>query len=339
MRWLFGLAMLAGVMRGQTPSPLPPMPPRPGGDAAPTRVSYATWIGDITQVDSVAQTFSASVVVMVRWHDPQLAHAGPGAKRFALDEIWHPRLLIVNETESADLTLPEAADVAPDGTAVYRQRVVGTFAQALNLRAFPFDHDTFRVRLVALGHRPEEIEFVPDEKAAAAGLRGGVGLGEPLTLQDWQVTGATTRVQSYQITPNVELAGFTVEITAVRRAQHFVIKVILPLILIVAMSWAVFWIEPNDANTQMAVAVTAMLTLIAYRFAIDGDVPKLPYLTRLDAFVLMSTVLVFLSIIEVLVTTKFASMDRTALARTIDRRCRWIFPLVFTAASAAIFIH
>jgi hypothetical protein len=210
IRVLLGLVMFCAVARAQTPSPLPPMPPRPGGETAPTRVSYATWIGDITQIDSVAQTFSASVVVMVRWHDPQLAHAGPGAKRFALDDIWHPRLLIVNEASSADLTLPEAADVAPDGTAVYRQRVVGTFAQALNLRAFPFDYDTFRVRFIALGHRPEEIEFVLDEKAVAAGLRDGVGLAQPLTLQDWQVTGATTRVQSSQNTPSVELPGCAV---------------------------------------------------------------------------------------------------------------------------------
>ena len=335
----FPFAALAFVFgtHAQQPSPLPQMPPRPGDDATPTKVSYAAWIGDITRIDSVAQTFSASLVLILRWHDPQLAHAGPGAKRYALDDIWHPRYLIANEAESADLSLPEAADVAPDGTAVYRQRIVGSFSQGLNLRAFPFDHDTFRVQFVALGHRPEEIQFVPDETAVTAGLREGVGLAEKLTLQDWRVTSATARAQSYRVTPGVELASFAVEFTAERRSQHFVIKVILPLILIVAMSWAVFWIEPSDASTQFGIAVTAMLTLIAYRFAIDGDVPKLPYLTRLDAFVLMSTVLVFLSLIEVMITTKFANRDRLALAQAIDRRCRWIFPLVFSVATAAIF--
>ena len=47
-----------------------------------------------------------------------------------------------------------------------------------------------------------------------------------------------------------------------------------------------------------------MLTLIAYRFAIGSEVPKLPYLTRLDAFILASSLLVFLSLIEVMLTTK-----------------------------------
>jgi len=46
-----------------------------------------------------------------------------------------------------------------------------------------------------------------------------------------------------------------------------------------------------------------MLTLIAYRFAVDSQLPRLPYMTRLDAFFLTSTLLVFFSLIEVLVTT------------------------------------
>jgi hypothetical protein len=284
----------------------------------------------------VAQTFSANLVLLLRWRDPQLAHTGPGTKQFSLDSIWHPRIVIANEAGEVERSLPEIADVAPDGTAIYRQRLIGSFAQSLNLRAFPFDRDIFRVQIVALGYRPEDIELVPDAMAVAAGLREGVGLAEKLTLQDWRVISAGSRVQPYRLAPRMELAAFSFEFAAARNAQHFAIKVIIPLILIVMMSWTVFWIEPNDANTQMAVAVTAMLTLIAYRFAVDSDVPKLPYLTRLDEFILMSSLLVFLSLIEVTATTKFANRDRLALAHAIDRRCRWLFPLVFAICSVVI---
>jgi cadmium resistance protein CadD (predicted permease) len=90
---------------------------------------------------------------------------------------------------------------------------------------------------------------------------------------------------------------------------------------------------------QISVAVTSMLTLIAYRFAIGSEVPKLPYLTRLDAFILASSLLVFLSLIEVMLTTKLATDNRTDLARLIDRRCRIFFPLAFVGASAAIFLR
>ena len=181
---LFILFFAVGLRGATAPSPLPPTPPRPEAEAGPTKVSYAVWIGDITQIDSVAQTFSANLVLLLRWRDPQLAHAGPGTKQYALDAIWHPRILIANEAGEVERSLPEVADVAPDGTAIYRQRLIGSFAQSLNLRSFPFDRDTFRVQIVTLGYRPEDIELAPDATVVAAGLHEGVGLAEKLTIQD-----------------------------------------------------------------------------------------------------------------------------------------------------------
>lgn len=338
--FLLVVLLVAVCARGaMAPSALPPAPPRPGAEAGPTELHYAVRVGDITHIDGVAQTFAANFLLILRWRDPQLAHAGPGAKQYSIDDIWHPRLLIVNEADDVARSLPETADVAPDGTVTYRQRFNGSFAQSLNLRAFPFDRDTFRVQFVMLGYRPEELRLVPAPEVLAAGIRDGISIAEKLTIQDWRVLSATVKLLPYEVAPGLAVGSMSLEFTAERRAHHFVIKVIIPLILIVAMSWAVFWIEPNDANTQVAVAITAMLTLIAYRFAVDSDVPKLPYLTKLDAFILMSTVLVFLSLLEVMVTTKFANRDRTELARTIDRRCRWIFPSVFAAATAVIFLR
>jgi hypothetical protein len=336
MRAVFAALLLAcSLAWGQTP--LPPAPLRPGAEAGPTKVNYAVWIGDITKIDSVAQTFTANFMVLLRWHDPRLRHDGPDVKEFDLAEIWHPRLLLTNDGGDSTASLPEKVDVTPDGTALYRQRYIGAFSQPLNLRDFPFDRETFQLRIVLLSSGPRDVALSPDPQTAAFGWREGIALDARLTMQDWSVLAATTRVAPFHVAPGVELASFTCEFTARRNSQHFIIKVIIPLILIVAMSWAVFWIEPTDGGSQFSIAVTAMLTLIAYRFAIDSDVPKLPYLTRLDAFVLMGTVLVFLSLIEVIVTTKFADRERLDLARTIDRRCRWLFPLVFAAATALCF--
>jgi gamma-aminobutyric acid receptor subunit beta len=126
---------------------------------------------------------------------------------------------------------------------------------------------------------------------------------------------------------------------ASRSMQHYILKVILPLVLIVIMSWTVFWIDPNEAGTQISVAVTSMLTLIAYRFAIDTQLPRLPYMTRLDAFILISTLLVFLSLIEVLLTTILDNKQQIERAKTIDRYCRVIFPVIFAVTTVATFGH
>jgi hypothetical protein len=105
------------------------------------------------------------------------------------------------------------------------------------------------------------------------------------------------------------------------------------------MSWAVFWIDPTTSSSQISIAVTSMLTLIAYRFAIDSQLPRLPYTTRLDTFILTSTLLVFFSLIEVVVTTILDNNKEAEQAKQLDRYCRVIFPAIFVIAIMGIFFH
>lgn len=104
---------------------------------------------------------------------------------------------------------------------------------------------------------------------------------------------------------------------------------IVPLVLIVAMSWIVFWIDPKEAGIQVSVAITAMLTMIAYRFAVGSSIPRVDYMTRLDYFILGSTVIIYATLILVVITTSMGKSDKLSEARKLDLRCRWLFPVGF----------
>ena len=114
-----------------------------------------------------------------------------------------------------------------------------------------------------------------------------------------------------------------------RDTSFFMFKVILPLILIVMMSWLVFWIDPSLVSSQISVSVTAMLTMIAYRFALAGLLPRLNFLTIMDYFVLVSTLAVFLSMIEVIYTAYLSTNGQLEQARALDRKARLIVPLIY----------
>jgi cadmium resistance protein CadD (predicted permease) len=62
-------------------------------------------------------------------------------------------------------------------------------------------------------------------------------------------------------------------------------------------------------------------------------------MTRIDLFFLVSTLLVFFSLIEVLVTTILDNNQQAERAKKIDRYCRVMFPAIFAIASIAIFAH
>ena len=332
-RFYFSLVSLVALLilhaRGaETPAVID----RPGADDGPTQISVGIWIADITSIDSAQQSFTAEVAIVLRWKDPRLAHTGNGVVRYSLEQIWHPRIAIVNETSSVSHKIPDSVEVEPNGRVNYRQRYAGAFTQPLHLRSFPFDRQTFHIQLVAVRYQVNEVAFVPDQDWVSNGLKQGGGIAPAVTLPDWKIENWKTKLMTYALAPGLEYSSYAFEFTAARNVQHYVLKVILPLVLIVIMSWAVFWIDPVNASSQVSIAMTSMLTLIAYRFSIDSQLPLLPYMTRLDVFILISTVLVFLSLIEVVATIILDNSQKKTRAKRIDAYCRVIFPAVFVCA-------
>jgi hypothetical protein len=320
-------------------SEAPSLIDRPNAESGPTHISVGIWVADISNIDSVQQNFTAELAVVLRWKDSRLAHTGKGIVRYPLEQIWHPRLSIVNETNSVSRKMPDSVEVEPDGTVTYRQRYVGAFTQPLRLQSFPFDRQTFRVQLVAVRYQSNEVMFVPDQVWIRDGLKEAGGISPSVTLPDWTIEKWELKPLVYALAPGLQYSSYAFEFTASRNVQHYILKVILPLVLIVIMSWAVFWIDPINASSQVSIAMTSMLTLIAYRFAIDSQLPLLPYMTRLDVFILASTLLVFFSLIEVVATIILDNTQKKKRAVRIDRYCRVIFPVIFGIASIATFAH
>ena len=296
--------------------------PRPGaGSQSVTTIFTTIFVSDIDEVDSANQSFVANVYVEFRWHDPRLATADSSSRRVAFDEAWHPRIQIVNQ-QHIFRTFPESFEVSKEGHVAYRQRYWGSFSQPLDLREFPMDSQQLEIQIVAVGYNENEVLFVqnPDEPS---------GLADKLSVTEWKVSHWIAEAMVYLPTKNVEpLSGFHLVIHADRDVMYYAIKIVTPLLLIVAMSWLVFWIDPKESGSQISVAITAMLTLIAYRFSIGELVPKVSYLTRLDYFILGSTLMVFLALLLVIITSNLAKSGQVQLAIRIDRWSRIIFPLM-----------
>ncbi len=309
-----------------------PLVKRPeGADGGPTTVYVSVFFLDIDSVNSANQTFTANVSYEYRWIDPRLAHAEDGNKVLPIVDVWHPRIQVANRQLNF-LTFPEIVHVSPAGEVSYQQRVWGHFSQPLDLRDFPFDSQKLQFDMVSAGYSPEELVLLPDPDNAS-------GIADELSLPDWDIASVTADSMVHQ--PNAAagaLAGFRFAIEADRQAGYYIFKVILPLLLIVAMSWIVFWIDPKEGGTQISVSVTSMLTLIAYRFMVGGLLPHISYLTRLDAFILVSTVLVFTALMLVVITSRFAKTDRLETARRVDRIARVAFPAIFLVVVGFAFI-
>ncbi len=303
---------------------------RPNEEAGATTVHISVFIIDIDNIDSANQTFTANVYFEATWKDPRLVHKRKGKVARPLSEVWNPRLEIVNQ-QKLWRTFPEVVSIAPDGQVTYYQRVWGQFSQPLKLHDFPFDEQTFNIQIAAAGYQPDEVALIRK-------LERATGIADVISLSDWEVLKWKAETEPYSPVPGVHLAGFVFSFEAKRYKGFFIIRIIIPLLFIVAMSWIVFWIDPKESGSQISVAITSMLTLIAYRFAIGTSLPNISYLTRIDYFILGATFLVFASLIEVIITLNLARTERLKHARWLDNISRLVFPAAFILISAKAFL-
>lgn len=294
-----------------------------------TEVEIQVVIIDLNFIDSSQQMFTANVAMVARWHDHRLANSVKEATFVPIDQIWNPGLQVLNQ-QRIMTTMARGAVVFPDGTVLQRQRVWGDFSQPLDLHDFPLDRQTFEVRLGAAGYGPEQIKFVAAKDRPS-------GIANHLSLSDWEIIGHELDFSSYQAFEGLKpMASVAFKFTADRLRGYYVMKILLPLLLIVGMSFLVYWIPLSQTSSRISVSVTSMLTLIAYRFMIGGLLPKVSYMTRLDNFVMLSTLLVFITLLVAALTGAWEH-SKPAVASNINRTLRFAFPFALLSIACIAF--
>jgi hypothetical protein len=282
---------------------------------------------DLMEINDVNQTLTGDFGVILSWVDPRLGQLE--GFEVPVADIWSPGLVFLNSGRKFT-SRPKEVGIGPGGQVKYIQRCSGTFATYHHLSDFPFNKQTFRISLVSLEWSEKDVQLVVDEKVT--------GQMKQLNISDWTIKGVEGTIgrQFYAVYDKF-ISRYDFNISAERIKAYYLWKVILPLCLIVAMSWCVFWINPALYGPQIGLSTTSMLTLIAFIFATTNMVPRLGYLTLLDRFIVGSTVLVFLALLESLTTIYLVSKEKKELAMRIDNMSRFVFPIVFGTIIVTVF--
>ena len=300
---------------------------RPDKEGTPTRVSIGLRLVDLMEINDVGQTLTGDFAVFLTWRDQRLA--GLEGCRISLNDIWSPGVLFLNSGRLFP-NRPAEVSIGPAGSVRYVQRYYGTLATYHHLHDFPFDKQIFHIWLFPGEYGEKEVEFIVDERAT--------GRRERLNISNWEVNevkGVINREYAHSLDQFHSIYDF--EIYANRITAYYVWKVILPLCLIVAMSWVVFWINPAQFGPQIGLSATSMLTLIAFLFATTNMLPELGYFTVLDQFIGGSTILVFLALLESLSSAYLFSEGKEKISMRIDHVSRIGFPVAFLLLMVFVF--
>jgi len=301
----------------------------PPTDGEPLVVKVNVVVLDVDAIDDADQSFKASTYYQLSWRDPRLATTEDQPLPPEI-KIWRPQVGIVN-AQSSWTVMPEDITVTRDGTVYMQRHIWASFSQPLDLRKFPFDRQDFTIRLIS-SVEPDKLVFIQDPNNMSK-------IADNLSVPDWQVVAEEASGDVYDFAEGAVLVpSFAFTFTAERLSQYYVLTMILPLVVIVSMSFVTFWISESGYPARIGTASTAMLTIITYRAAAVHVLPRTNYFTDLDIFIAGCTVLVFSALIVVAVAIFFERTGQEDKARLIDRRTRYIFPLAFLAILGFTFL-
>lgn len=305
---------------------------------APVRTAeVGLFLVHITDLDQATGTFTAEFDVVSRWRDPARAwDVPPGApdRRVFLDGAaedelrrgWWPALHAVNGVGGLQRGIQHLT-VRADGTVTNRGRLRVTLRAPLDFRAFPFDRQDLPVHV--------ESALEPADRLHLAVAADFTGLAADFTLPEWRVEGLTAGAAVVQrVQERQPYARVTFHIGLARQAGFYVWKIMLPLAVIVMISWIVFWMSDEGLGRRAGVSATGMLTVIAYQFVVSGSLPRFPYLTQMDKLSLTALV----SIAATMLMNLLVSRREPAARLRLDRTCRVVFPLAFVVAATTVLL-
>jgi hypothetical protein len=259
---------------------------------------------------------------------------GTWAADYYLYESWlqtpnfTPQTEIVNEVERKSVAF-DTIDLT-DTRCTRSRRIHSILRTEFNLRRFPFDRqqlvlqssdDRFVSREVGYANTPYVLGLDPSVRAMVSG---------------WKIDGDPTFDVEPKVfalergSPTYDYA--TVRIPVRRHVSFHFTRYFLPLLIIVAVSFVVFWIDPEELNSALSVGVTCLLASIALQFSEVGTLPEVSYLTLADRIYVVCYVAIAATIVEVVATNALCRRGRKEFALRIDRICRRGFPAALLVA-------
>jgi hypothetical protein len=304
----------------------------PQQDGKPVDVQVGFYIVDFARVTSRDESFDATGYLEMSWHEPELSIPSDSAERKGRwrpvdpSTIWTPRVFFENATEQPKFHNEPVVEVDDEGVVTSWVILSGKFSTPMDLEQFPFDREVLSVRIASFDDE-SAVRFTLNPKL--------VQIGDEAFVTDWRIIGPTARVDLHRYVPAQEAYWRLIyQVTVERKATFYVWRVMVPLSLLVFVSWAAFWFEPVGLQPQISTCMASLIALVAFNFAIDFSLPKVAYLTLIDKHALIGFGFVAGAVLVVTIIHLCVNREKLRTAKFLQWTTRVVFPLAYGLALA-----
>lgn len=307
----------------------------PPTQSHPTVVRVGLAIRNLTAIDEVKESWQLTGVLIATWTDPRFRYRTTGKGELYRDlptTVWKPNFEITNEVTPTNLRFVDFY-ARPDGTIVYTQAFNATLSTDLDLRRFPFDTQLLPLVVQARGDDLDRTILKADHQDSAVAKQGYAGLGQwtPVSLTEGldTVAGSVSRANDVEFRFKVR-----------RNPKSYILKFIVPLLLLVMISWVTFWLSHEEFKTkdQLQSAVATLLVIVAFNITASNLLPRTDYITYIDSLLFTCFAFVIIAIGAIVTTHLLQRKSSEERALKLRRVAGIALPVTFLIVQAALFV-
>jgi len=326
---LLAVALLAWVhvaaRAGNTviPTPVPAIPPAAMAAAkttTPLSVTVGLYLQNIPEIDIKTNSFTAEFYIWFLWKgdiDPTLSYQLTNA--VSIGDLSKTPIYADDEGASA----PE---LLPDGRHLQCFHIYGRFGHPFPLSKYPFDdHDL--VISVEDAKMPV-ARLLHDVDAKGTAMRPDLSI-PGWTLSQMQYATARSHFATTFGDPRSGASGesysrvdFSVHIE--RPMVGIVSKTVIPIAIIILITFGAFFLHPEDIDARLCVTITALISAVALQFTAATELPPTGSLLLLDKIYILSYIAILAVTFCCIASNRQVHKENLPKANKIDRWGLWL---------------
>jgi hypothetical protein len=317
MRWFWFICAMCWLLPATAAAP-----------SEPVVMQVNIFLNKIYNVDTLDETYTIDGYLVAQWHNQEIAadaskrtYENADVDALVASGFWLPALEFINVVGSPEISSKRLV-LLENGMVIFNSRFLATFTTIMDFRRFPFDQQNFVLQLEPFSYPLQQLSF------------GGINVSaESLSSEqpgEWRLQGvANTAISSVSYSHLIgtgagseQYSRITVSVLGERNPSYYLWTFFLPLSLIIAASWAIFWLD--NFSDRLQTSFTLMLTVVAYAFYTSNILPRLPYTTLIEQLVITGYCSIFAAVLLVLYVQHQSNNGHNA--ESLLRRCRLAFP-------------
>lgn len=247
----------------------------------------------ITNIETVAENFTANIFIQARWREKKLD--GNRGQDVKFNDYWNPKLVVQNLDTSVLNNVWREVKVDENNEAyiVEKRRIKGSFKERQELYDFPFDFQDISVAITSEYPSDDVILLEDEEEVSSLTVTCFTGHHE-WEMRDFvesEVKEISKDISDFQ---SASFPMLKLKTLARRKFGFFILNILLVMTFISCLPLTIFAVSRDLTENRIFLGFLLILIGVTFRFITNKVLPKISYLTTLDKYILTCMIFMFL---------------------------------------------